>query len=162
MSTKVEVGSSYRAHLRVYGSGLATARIREFYRSYVFGGDGKWPLLQFAHHARSGHLQLFEVVLQGAVIGRYGISYMRDELGEFVQVVFIEGLDFDLYGDVIAKVTWQAARACAPSRPRCLVKGRRGWQRLLRRRGIVMGDDGFIDGNQEAFAKWAAPEACRA
>jgi hypothetical protein len=153
----------YRASAEILPPQMTAWRLRACFDAYERSGDGLYKLDEFASLVRGGHI-INVVVLgpdqggQGKDFAIFGLELMKDRDGPYTQFLFFEQQRGRLK-DVAALViwiTWSVSKAyhrAESDQPfaRCLLKGRDGWPRMLRRFGITIDDRGMIHENQEAF-----------
>src|SRR5262245_19833785 len=155
MNIQVVPGSSCSVYqIAGYGPHLARHKLREFWKSYLQGGDLAYDFQRFVHLTAAGQMLHYEVTgFSGKLYCRFGLEISADERGGYVTIVYLEGIDLEEYVRQAAGVIWNLAARVVPEggEPRARVKGRRGWPKWLRKQGIYVEKDGIISGWQEYF-----------
>jgi hypothetical protein len=143
--------SLYR--LDCFGPLISRRKARDFWWSYLVGGDCEYDLTRFLYLTRAGQVMHYEVTLTTRPLARFGVEYSLDERGAYITVLYMEGQWIAEYLHQLMWTLFSLARAIVPEgvEPRCRVKGRKGWPRYLRRHGIETSDSGMISGWQDYF-----------
>jgi hypothetical protein len=150
MNIRPALGTSYR--LESYGPFTSAFRRRRFYVSYRHAcRDATWSFTKFSTLIGEGTIVCTEVIdTHGTVVARYGLEVMHDQIGNYVNILFLEGVGFHAYSRLVIEAIWQAARSLSED-PRAYLGGRqKAWKRFLKKHGIRF-EGCFICGRQEAF-----------
>jgi hypothetical protein len=159
MNIRAEPGLSCSVYrLDTYGPLISRRKLREFWWAYVVGGDQAYDLTRFIHLTRAGRVMHFEVLAFDRPQARFGIEYSHDHLGPYITVLYLEGQWLREYVHHLAWTLLALARSVVPEgvKPRCKIKGRKGWPRFLRQHGIKINHNDMVSGWQPYFQ--AAPD----
>jgi hypothetical protein len=129
-------------------------KIREFWRSYLQGGDLTYDYQKFVHLTLTGQLLHYEVNgFNGLVLGRFGLQISGDARGAYVTLVYLEAQFLSEFVSQVISIIYHLANLIVPQwvEPRAKVQGRKGWPRYLRRAGLKIDKDHFVSGWQEYF-----------
>jgi hypothetical protein len=141
---------------RIVGSDMAPAVLAAFRDSYLSSGDGKMSMADFDQLTREGHIINCAVFDEVFCFALFGLELMKDRDGPYTSFLY-----FDLWhgrlapiAETVIAMTYAVTRAYADaegsSAPlRCLLRGRDGWERMVRRLGIEMDHDGWIREEQQ-------------
>lgn len=168
---RTEPGTSFRFVCEVYGPDLPSWQLRQFWRAYWRASDRLFDMVTFFRLARAGHIVCAWVAERDPdddvfdVVATFGLELMIDRHGQpYTQFIFF---DRDPDGDqapsrlldmaplvvetcLRLSMTYKDAERFR-GEMRLLLKGRRGWRRVVRRLGLVMDEEGWISENQEVF-----------
>lgn len=151
-----------RVELKWFGSKMCPwHKIHEHYLSYTGGGAGPEPqeLYSWEVFEQSVYrncIVMGEIWIDGRRYVQFGIEFMADERGPYCQWMYILGLTGTMHkwGEAFFRASFQTAAfhstGDALAKPRMKLRGRPGWVRWLRRRGVEVSEDGWIY-DQEAF-----------
>lgn len=154
MNIRAVVGGGSQYKCLPFGPDMPRKRQRKWYSSYLISTVDLPPQswVCFSQRIEAGLIVPYEVRDErNFVVCAFGLEILQDKIGTYVGICYLEGIDFREYAGEVIHAIWRAARAFSIDDPRCHIPGRRGWRRFLRRFGIRMEVNGFVNGRQEAF-----------
>jgi hypothetical protein len=147
-------GTSFNA--RILAADMPQTVLQACRDSYLASGDGKLSDADFEQLTRDGHIincAVFDEFCRAV----FGLELMKDRDGPYTSFLF-----FDLWhgrlapiAETVIAMTYAVTRAYADgegsTKPlRCLLRGRDGWERMVRRLGIEMDHNGWIREEQQS------------
>jgi hypothetical protein len=160
MNIAVVHGSSFRPTAVTFGPDLSREKLADFYYAYLHGTLDAELMAQseFADWVRAGQAICNAIWIGGSVRFVWGLVPRHDDTGPFVDFLFALG---EVNGRILRKAITQTAKVARAwnvahgqaNGVRVHVNGRPGWVRLLRRTGLTITADGWVeDADPDVFS----------
>jgi hypothetical protein len=153
-------GSSSRPTAVTFGPDMSREQVADFYYGYLHGTlDAElMARSEFGEWVRGGHVICNAISTGGAIKFVWGLVPRHDGTGPFMDFLFALG---EVNGRILRKAITQTANVARawntahglPVGARVWVNGRPGWVRMLRKTGLAISDDGWVeDGDPDVFS----------